>query len=319
MTTNRYETPGLMNHRVSRVNEGKNMNDQDDQFASGIRFRLTGPARDAAEVQARHTANRQGWNEGAAHYTAQLEETIAFLRAGSSNLHPVERENLARYGDLRAWCHTAIHLQCASGRDTLSLWNEGVTQVIGVDIADVHIANARQISAALDIRARWYRCDLLETPHELDGTADLVYTGRGALCWLHDLDGWAAVIYRLLKPGGIAHIFDDHPITWLFDPDATTLAPSGLNYFSHSESSQGWPETYIGSVGKPIEQHATKFERLWPLSAIMQALRNAGLTLEFFGEHTEPYWDSFPNLQPELRGYIPMTFSLVVRRLLEHP
>ena len=75
-------------------------------------------------------------------YTAEIEETIAFLAAGGSNLHPVERANL---GDLAAWCGTAIHLQCASGRDTLSLWNEGVPQVVGVDISDVHIANARRI------------------------------------------------------------------------------------------------------------------------------------------------------------------------------
>jgi hypothetical protein len=68
-----------------------------------------------------------------------LEDTLAFLRAGGSNLHPIERTNL---GDLRAWCTTAIHLQCASGCDTLSLWNEGVTRVIGIDISDLHIANA---------------------------------------------------------------------------------------------------------------------------------------------------------------------------------
>ena len=102
-----------------------------------------------------------------------------------SSLHPIERANL---GDLRTWCGTAIHLQCASGRDTLSLWNEGVAEVIGVDIADVHIANAQRLSAALGAPATWYRCDVLETPSTLDGRADLVYTGQGALCWLHDLD-----------------------------------------------------------------------------------------------------------------------------------
>ena len=96
----------------------------------------------------------------------RFEETLAFLQAGGSSLHPIERANL---GDLRTWCGTAIHLQCASGRDTLSLWNEGVAQVIGVDIADVHIANAQRLSAALGAPATWYRCDVLETPSALDG------------------------------------------------------------------------------------------------------------------------------------------------------
>src|SRR3954451_9354789 len=129
------------------------------------------------DIHARHEANRAGWNEGARHYTAEIAETIDFIAQGGSNLHPIERRNL---GDLRAWCGTAIHLQCASGRDTLSLLNEGVGRVVGVDISDVHIENARQTSAGLaalghPVAAEWIRCDVLETPHTLDGTADLVY------------------------------------------------------------------------------------------------------------------------------------------------
>lgn len=273
---------------------------------------VPGPlATSAEEVRARHEANRAAWNEGAARYTEEVAETIAFLRAGGSNLHPVERANL---GDLRAWCRTAIHLQCASGRDTLSLWNEGVSQVIGVDISDVHIANARQTGEALAAPARWYRCDVLETPHELDGTADLVYTGRGALCWLHDLDGWAAVIARLLKPGGILSVFDDHPVTWLFEMDTEDLAPTRYDYFTHVESSQGWPATYIGELDVPVAQQARKVERLWPLSAVFGVLRRAGLNVEHFGEHRDEYWDGFPKLRPELKATLPMTFSMIARR-----
>lgn len=264
------------------------------------------------EVQRRHEANRSGWNEGASHYTGKIQETIDFLKAGSSNIHPVERANL---GDLREWCSTAIHLQCASGRDTLSLWNEGVKTVVGIDISDVQITNAQIISKALCAPARWYRCDVLEVPHELDGWADLVYTGRGALCWLHDLDRWAEVVFRLLKPGGILHVFDDHPVTWLFETDTGNYVYSGISYFRHSESVKGWPATYIGDLGKPVEQHSEKFERLWPLSDVFSSLRRAGLTIEHFGEHPDTYWEVMPKLRPELRGRIPMTFSMIARRL----
>jgi SAM-dependent methyltransferase len=271
------------------------------------------PAHQLDDVRARHAANRSGWNEGAAHYTASLEETLAFLREGGSNLHPIERANL---GDLRAWCTRAIHLQCASGCDTLSLWNEGVAHVVGVDISDVQIANARHLSAALNAPAVWYRCDVLDTPHELDGSADLVYTGRGALCWLHDLAAWAAVVSRLLKPGGVVHILDDHPVAWLFDQNAATLDASAIDYFAHSEVSQGWPDTYIGDLNRPPEQHAAKYERLWPLASVFQALTGAGLVVEHLGEHPDPYWNAFPNLEPRLARRIPMTFSLRARRPL---
>jgi SAM-dependent methyltransferase len=274
---------------------------------------LIDPSQPEMDVRAKHEANRAGWNEGALHYTATLDEAIAFLRAGKSNLHPVERRNL---GDLRQY-PTAIHLQCASGKDTLSLWNEGVARVIGVDISDRHIENARKMSAALQAPAEWYRCDVLEVPHELDGVADLVYTGRGALCWLHDLTGYAQVVARLLKPGGVYHVFDDHPATWLFDPDSQTYIYSGVNYFDYSESNVGWPSTYIGdTLGIPPEQQSRKYEHLWSLSDIFTALTSAGLVVEIFGEHPEPYWDSFPNLKEELRGKIPLTFSMLARKRL---
>ena len=52
------------------------------------------PPQDEAEVRAMHEANRAGWNEGAISYTQAIDETIAFIRGGKSNLHPVERQNL---------------------------------------------------------------------------------------------------------------------------------------------------------------------------------------------------------------------------------
>jgi len=269
------------------------------------------PPQDEAEVRARHESNRAAWNEGAAHYTERLDQAIEFLRAGKSNLHPVERRNL---GDLRTWCKVAIHLQCASGRDTLSLWNEGVEKVIGVDISDVHIENARKMTAALGAPAEWYRCDVLDTPHELDGTADLVYTGRGALTWIQDLNPYVEVVARLLKPGGVYHVLDDHPVNNLFDQESEELVYSGYSYFGHFGSSQGWPTSYIGQLSIPVEKLSRQYEALWNLMDIHNALVRAGLTVEYLGEHLEPYWDPFPNLKPELKEKIPQTFSMLARK-----
>ena len=263
------------------------------------------------EVRARHESNRAGWNEGAVRYSEEIEETITYLKSGHSNLHPIEKANL---GSLQGWCKTAIHLQCASGRDTLSLLHEGAEQVVGVDISDVHIDNARKISNALNMPARWYRCDVLDTPHELDGWADLVYTGRGALCWLQDLTSWGIVVARLLKPGGIFHVLDDHPMTWLFDQDSSRLRYAGTPYFGYAESNVGWPTSYIGELEIPLEKQARKYERLWTLSDVFMALKSAGLEIEKLGEHVEPYWNSFPKLDQDQFGKIPLTFSLMARK-----
>ena len=62
------------------------------------------------------------------------------------------------------------------------------------------LALAERLSATVGAPARWIEADVLDTPHALDGTADLLYTGRGSLMWLQDLDAWAAVLHRLLAP-----------------------------------------------------------------------------------------------------------------------
>src|SRR6266550_2252780 len=158
-------------------------------------------AAEAADPRAMHAANRAAWDEAAERYEGWLDEAVALIRAGGSNLFGVEHDLI---GDLRAGAGTrrAIHLQCAAGRDTLSLWNLGAQEVVGVDISPRMLALAARLTAATGAPARWIEADVLDTPHELDGTADLVYTGRGSLLWLQDLDGWAAVVARLLSPQG---------------------------------------------------------------------------------------------------------------------
>lgn len=270
------------------------------------------------EPRQRHQDNRAAWNEAAQRYAQEIEADIAFLRAGGKNLMEPELRLLA---DLHDWCKRAIHLQCAAGRDTLSLWNQGAAEVIGVDISDRMIACAQAKSDALDAPAAWYCCDVLDTPAELNGTADLVYTGRGALCWIMDIQAWAQVIARLLRPnGGRLYVFEGHPLDWVWDMDTPTLQlhpdPAFGDYFSETiESGPGWPPQYIPEeVVPPKEEQASKHERQWTLGPILNALVQAGLRLEHFEEHPDRFWDQFPNLPAETLDRLPHTFSLMMRR-----
>lgn len=270
-----------------------------------------------------HQSNQAAWNEGAARYVEQIERDIEFLRGGGVNICPPERAYLR---DLGAWCRRAIHLQCAGGLDTLSLWKLGAAEVVGVDISDVMIDCARRKSEALGAPATWYCCDVLDAPRELDATADLVYTGRGALMWLQDIRAWAAVVARLLVPGGRLYVFETHPITWIFDPDAAELrlldvAPDdpefgpALSYFSEGVSiSRGWTPQYIGQLARPDHELSAKYERSWTLGTVMNSLVEAGLVLERFEEHPDRYWRDFPNLPDAIADRFPHTFSLLMRK-----
>jgi SAM-dependent methyltransferase len=265
-------------------------------------------------VQEMHQQNRQAWNEGAARYEEHVEQDIAFLRAGGRNFVAPELRYLENLGD---GCRRAIHLQCAGGRDTLSLWNQGAAEVVGVDISERMIDCARQKSTALGAPAHWYCCDVLETPPELDGTADLVYTGRGALHWLMDIGAWARVVARLLVPGGRLYVFEGHPVAWILDEEAAEIRPDAVygDYFSemiHAEA--GWSATYIGELDRPKEELTPKFHRQWTLGQIINPLIDAGLRLERLEEHPDQYSERFPNLPDEIARRVPQTFSLLMRK-----
>lgn len=262
----------------------------------------------------RHQQNRRAWNEAAARYEREIESDVAFLRAGGKNFCPPELPFLANLGD---WCQRAIHLQCAGGRDTLSLLNLGAKDVVGVDISDRMLACARAKSDALGAPAQWVQCDLLETPHFLDGTADLVYTGRGALCWIMELEPWAHVVARLLKPGGKLFVFDGHPFDWVFDLEADhfRLDPTYGNYFSGPiQDTSGWPTTYIPADVRPEAGYTTKWETQHTFADILNALAGAGLRFLRLEEHPDRYWNAFPNIPETLQDKLPHTFSLLMEK-----
>ena len=154
---------------------------------------------------------------------------------------------------------------------------------------------------------------MLDTPHELDGTADLVYTGRGSLIWLQDLDAWAAVIARLLAPGGRFVLFEGHPIEWLFDadedgrwtaPPTTTISPGPRR------RAAGRPE-YIDRLSIPDAEQSWKFARAWTLGEVITALLGTDLRLERVAEHPIDWWGGHSDVRPEERGRMPLSFSVV--------
>jgi SAM-dependent methyltransferase len=259
-----------------------------------------------------HDANRAAWDEAAERYEGWFEEAVELIRGGGSNLFPIET---ALIGDLHGRCRRAIHLQCAGGRDTLSLWNLGADEVVGIDFSPRMLELARRLSDAVDAPARWIETDVLDTPAELDGTGDLVYTGRGALMWLQDLDAWAAVVARLLAPGGRFVMFDGHPVEWLIDvgPDGRWIA-TDYDYFAGPEASKGWAPEYIDRLSIPDDAQQWKFARAWTIGEVVTALLRAGVSIGEVAEHPVDWWGGHADALPEERGRIPLSFSVVASR-----
>ncbi len=261
------------------------------------------------DVRAMHAATRAAWDEAAERYEGWFAESVEEIRSGGGNLFEVEKRLI---GDLRGRCRRAIHLQCAAGRDTLSLGNLGADEVVGVDFSPRMLELAERLSAATNAPARWVLADVLDTPHDLDDTADLVYTGRGALIWLQDLDAWAAVVRRLLSPVGRFVIFDGHPVEWLFDVDEDgRWVVTDYDYFGGVEASKGWSPEYIDRLSVDEADQSWKFARAWTLGEIVSALLRAGLRLDEVAEHPVDWWGGHRDVRPEDRGRVPLSFSIV--------
>lgn len=259
-----------------------------------------------------HEGNRAAWDLTArGGYGADIEGDVALLRKGGTNLMPQE---LRLLGDLEPWCRRAIHLQCSHGLDTLSLWKLGAEEVVGIDISEEMLGYARQKSGLLEAPAIWIRADVLDAPHELDGTADLVHTGRGAICWMTDLDAWASVVFRLLRPGGTFFIFEGHPLDFLWDEESDRFElRREASYFQSAPGRElGFPYAAAQRTEPGAEVRLTS--KVWTLGQVITFLIRAGLEIRHVEEFPEPFWDQFKRIPPEQFCKLPHTFAILARK-----
>ena len=157
-----------------------------------------------------HRETAEAWEVVArAKYDAEFQEHVELLRSGRDNLLDIERELL---GPLLAGSHV-VQLQCSHGLDSLGLLNAGAASVLGIDNSEEMIRQARAKAAAVGARTAEFLCaDVTDLLPKLASIADLVYTGRGSLPWVLDLEAWSESVSRLLRPKGLLFIFEGHPL-----------------------------------------------------------------------------------------------------------
>jgi SAM-dependent methyltransferase len=259
-------------------------------------------------------ANEAAWDLVAAKYAADVEQDVALLRSGGSSLLQVEMPFLT---PLLSTGGRAVHLQCSHGSDALSLWRLGAREVVGLDLSARMLALARRKSELLSAPATWVHADVLSPPADLAHTADVVYTGKGALPWVLDLERWAAVVASLLVSGGHLYVHEGHPLNWLWDSEASDirLRPDA-DYFARSPRvNVDFPGRFLEAVAQrhhSIAAHAV--EHQWGLGEIISALTAAGLTLMRLVEHPQHFWPQFAHMPADQLGRVPHTFSLLMRR-----
>ncbi|MHA2238152.1 MAG: class I SAM-dependent methyltransferase [Candidatus Hodarchaeales archaeon] len=268
-------------------------------------------------------ANKKRWDELAeAHYKGKGYNVKEFIKGGIS----ISDIELHEVGDVKG--KRLLHLQCHFGKDTLSWARLGAT-VTGVDFSGRAIELAQQLSNETDLKATFIQSEIskLEQSTLVPASFDIVFTSHGAIYWLPDLQKWAELIYRYLKPGGFFYIADSHPTGNMFDDEHESDLVIRYPYF-HSEKPLDLDVE--GSYAEVNVEIKNKKEYGWVhnMGYIINSLIKAGLQIEFLHEYPFVSWQMFPFLVekegnwwhlPEKYEKIPLTFTLkAIKPLKDH-
>ena len=216
------------------------------------------------------------------------------------HLSRVVRFDLPRLGDLVGL--DVVHLQCHIGTDTVSLDRLGAASVTGYDFSPAAIDAARDLAQRASSKATFVHGEFYDAVAVLGAQRfDLVFTGIGALIWLPDITGWAAVVAQLLRPGGRLFIRDAHPML-LSIADTSTADPSiRVQYPAFGAAGSTRFEEALSYEGDGTAlAHTTTYQWNWSISETMTALIDAGLHIDSFTEHRTVPWNALEGAMVEV-------------------
>lgn len=255
--------------------------------------------------------NRQSWNNRTdTHLKSEFYDLDSFLN-GKTSLNDIELNLL---GNLQG--KTILHLQCHFGQDTISLSRLGA-EVTGVDLSDKAIQVAKQIAKDTNSIANFICCDIYDLPNHLEKQFDIVYTSYGTIGWLPDLDKWAQVVSRFLKPNGKFVFVEFHPVVWMFDDNFEKI---GYNYFNSGAIVETENGTYADKTADISQEYI-----MWNhgLSEVINSLIKEKLEIIALDEFDYSPYNCFNRtieFEPKkyriehLDNKIPMVYSIVATK-----
>lgn len=255
--------------------------------------------------------NRNSWNNRTeTHLKSEFYDLDGFL-SGKTSLNEIELNLL---GDITG--KTILHLQCHFGQDTISL-SRLCANVTGVDLSDKAIESAKQIAAETHSDAKFICCDVYDLPSHLDETFDIVFTSYGTIGWLPDLDRWAKIVSKYLKPNGQFVFVEFHPVVWMFDDNFEKVFYRYFNSGPIVESENG---TYADKTAQISQEYV-----MWNhgLGEVIGNLIKNGLEIKSLEEFDYSPYNCFNKtvaFEPKkyriehLEDKIPMVFSIVAEK-----
>ena len=260
-------------------------------------------------------ANRAAWDEAAPLHRSQNMDALlkAFREPGYSCLDDVETEILKELG-VRG--KDVAQLCCNNGRELLSVKNMGAARCVGFDGAAGFIDQANELAAAGNIDCSFVCTDIYDIAPAYDACFDIVTITIGVLGWMPDLEGFFAIVTRLLRPGGALFIYEQHPILEVFKPGkASDPIAFEWSYFSREPFVETQGLDYYGGgtyASKPMYSYVHKIS-----DVIMTGVKK-GMHVEHFEERPGHISNTWYNVEKQA-PHFPMSYTLVLRTPLSPP
>ncbi|MFI5732608.1 class I SAM-dependent methyltransferase [Kribbella sp. NPDC051587] len=242
--------------------------------------------------------NRVVWEQASTKHVREYDELLEQARGGVG-LFPRELELL---GTVLAGGPTVVHFQSGHGVDDPALVRAGARLVVGVGYSVVAAGASQRRAVEVGVPCRYVAAEVSGVPVR-DGCADLVYTGKGAVIWMRDIDAWARDVARVLRPGGSLFVYDAHPAVplWTWDEDEPRIRPD-RSYFAESHVN----DTFPGNGAR---------EWQWTLGQLVTAIARAGLQLDVLEEYAEPFWrPSDGTTAAAWSGRLPNAYALLAHK-----
>ncbi|MGQ0840777.1 class I SAM-dependent methyltransferase [Actinokineospora sp.] len=197
----------------------------------------------------------------------------------------------ADLGEVRA--KDVAHLQCHIGSETMAFARRGA-RTVGLDISAESVRAAQRIAAAAGLDVSYVKSDVYSAADALGrGRFDVVYTGKGALCFLPDLDRWAEQVAALLRPGGQCYLVEFHPLLHSLSrvppPDGSQDLLLRHDYLEgRGHAREDGTHTYTD--GPTLTEGLEYYEWCHGLGEVVTALVTAGLRITLVRESQEIPW-----------------------------
>ncbi|WP_171167337.1 class I SAM-dependent methyltransferase [Streptomyces sp. I05A-00742] len=246
-------------------------------------------------------ANERNWDARTPVHAASAFYGLDGSRTAEDWFAPFEWDDLGELGG-----RDVLHLQCHLGTETHAFADRGAAHTVGLDFSAAAVERARTLAAERGRAVEFVRADVHRAVEALGGRRfDVVYTGKGALCYLPDLTAWADVVRRLLRPGGILYLVEFHPLLNALGPVPAPGAEELLLRHDYLEGRgpvrRDNPRTYTD--GPPLREAVTSYEWRHGLGATVGAVIGAGLDVEVLRETDLLPWPRLDTMVRDPSGW----------------